>query len=48
MRLLLFIRIRLIEAVGPSMSDGILIWAAVIGFVGGGFHLQPFVKLISG
>lgn len=35
MRLLLFIRIRLIEAVGPSMSDGILIWAAVIGFVGG-------------
>jgi len=34
-RLILFIRVRLMEALGPSISNGMLLWAALIGFAGG-------------
>ena len=34
-RLILLIRLRLLEAVGPIMTDSMLFWAALIGFVGG-------------
>jgi len=34
-RLILFIRVRLLEALGPSIANGMLLWAALIGFAGG-------------